>query len=61
MVELFNVEDKQKRLEAMFDEEFKLEKERQRRQKEIDDLEAEVNKVNKKTMIEEILSVEING
>ena len=61
MAELFNVEDKQKRLEAMFDEEFKLEKERQRRQKEIDDLEAEVNKVNKKTMIEEILSVEING
>jgi seryl-tRNA synthetase len=61
MAELFNVEDKQKRLEAMFDEEFKLEKERQRRQKEIDDLEAEVNKVNKKTMIEKILSVEING
>ena len=61
MAELFNVEDKQKRLEAMFDEEFKLEKERQRWQKEIDDLEAEVNKVNKKTMIEKILSVEING
>jgi hypothetical protein len=58
---LFTVEDKQKRLEALFEEEYKQEKQRQERQKVIDDLEAEMNKVNKKTMIEEILEVEING
>lgn len=58
---MFTVEDKQKRLEALFEEEYKLEKQRQERQKVIDDLEAEMNKVNKKTMIEEILEVEING
>jgi len=61
IVDLFTVEDKQKRLEALFEEEYKQEKQRQERQKVIDDLEAEMNKVNKKTMIEEILEVEING